>query len=79
MHRKRNRLLLIVASCSLLGVIVGGTISRAESSFCLNAKTPTNDCLNQDPRLKMLEGMSSGLVAGAGAAIGATWNLWKRE
>jgi len=45
----------------------------------LNAKTPTNDCLNQDPRLKMLEGMSSGLVAGAGAAIGATWNLWKRE
>ncbi|MBV8886582.1 MAG: hypothetical protein JO235_21660 [Chroococcidiopsidaceae cyanobacterium CP_BM_RX_35] len=79
MNRQRNRPLLIIAVCSLLGVVVGGTVSRAESIQCLNAKLPTTDCLNQDSLLKTIEGMSSGLIAGAGAAIGATWNLWKQD
>lgn len=39
----------------------------------------TNECLVQNPIVKTLEGMSFGLFAGAGAAIGATWHLWNQE
>ena len=79
MHRKRNRLLLVVVACSLLGVILGGTASYSETVQCLGAKLITSNCLSQEPFLKTLEGMGSGMLAGAGAAIGATWYLWRRE
>ncbi|MBV9387256.1 MAG: hypothetical protein JOZ78_12605 [Chroococcidiopsidaceae cyanobacterium CP_BM_ER_R8_30] len=78
MDRKTKRLLLLVASCSAAGVILGGTASWAQSNHCLQAKTVTDECLTQDPVFKTLQGMSSGLIAGAGAAIGAAWQL-KRE
>ncbi len=75
MDRKTKRLLLLIVSCSATGVILGGTASWAESNQCLQAKTVTSECLTQDPRLKTLEGMSTGLIAGAGAALGAAWQL----
>ncbi|MBE9049502.1 hypothetical protein IQ243_03605 [Nostocales cyanobacterium LEGE 11386] len=74
MDRKTKRLLLLVVSCSLTGVILGGTSSWAESNLCLQAETVTSDCLTQDPINKTIQGMSTGLLAGAGAACGAAWN-----
>ncbi|QLE54130.1 hypothetical protein [Nostoc sp. TCL26-01] len=75
MDRKTKRLLLLIASCSLTGVILGGTASWAESNLCLRADRVTSDCVTQDPIQKTIEGMSTGLVAGAGAALGVAWNL----
>lgn len=75
MDRKTKRLLLLVVSCSVTGVILGGTSSWAESNMCLQASTVTSECLTQSPLQKTIEGMSTGLVAGAGAAFGAAWQL----
>ncbi|MCC5639668.1 hypothetical protein LC593_28355 [Nostoc sp. CHAB 5844] len=75
MDRKTKRLLLLVASCSIAGVILGGTSSWAESNLCLHASQVTSDCLTQDPFEKTIQGMSTGLIAGAGAAFGVAWNI----
>lgn len=75
MGRKTKRLLLLILSCSATGVILGGTASWAQSNQCLQAHTVTNECLTQDPVTKTVEGMSTGLIAGAGAAFGAAWQL----
>lgn len=69
--QKQHRFLILVLACSAAGVILGGTASWAESNQCLQAEIPTDACLTQNPIHKTLEGMSVGLVAGAGAAIGA--------
>lgn len=74
MDRKTKRLLLLVVSCSVAGVILGGTSAWAESNLCLRSSNVTNDCLTQDPIQKTIQGMSTGLVAGAGAAFGVGWN-----
>jgi hypothetical protein len=79
MDRKTKRLLLLVTSCSLAGVIVGGTTSWVESNVCLQASTVTSECLIQDQLTKTINGMSSGLMVGAGAAFGAAWNLRDKE
>ncbi|AHJ28811.1 hypothetical protein PN465_05625 [Nodularia spumigena CS-584] len=75
MDRKTKRLLMLVFSCSLTGVILGGTSSWAESNLCLQSETVTSDCLKQEPIQKTIQGMSTGLVAGVGAAGGAAWNI----
>lgn len=75
MDRKTNRFLLLIVSCSVTGVILGGTASWADSNQCLQANTITNECLTQDPVIKTVQGMSTGLIAGAGAALGAAWHL----
>ncbi|MFM2064951.1 MAG: hypothetical protein RLZZ507_4622 [Cyanobacteriota bacterium] len=75
MDRKTKRLLLLVVSCSLSGVILGGTSSWAESKMCMRADTITSECVTQNPLEKTIQGMSTGLLAGAGAAFGAAWNL----
>jgi len=74
-NRKTRRLLLLVVSCSITGVILGGTASWAESNLCLQDNKVTSDCLTQDPIEKTIQGMSTGLLAGAGAAFGAAWQL----
>jgi hypothetical protein len=79
MDRKTKRLLLLVASCSATGVILGGTTSWAQSTLCLQADKVTNECLTQNPIQKTVEGMSTGLLAGAGAAFGVAWNLRHHE
>ncbi len=79
MDRKTNRLLLLVVSCSVTGVILGGTASWAESNICLQAPQLTNDCLIQSQTEKTIQGMSTGLLAGAGAAFGVAWNLSRQN
>ncbi|HAG83746.1 MAG TPA: hypothetical protein DCL61_22005 [Cyanobacteria bacterium UBA12227] len=79
MDRKLTRLLIFVASCSVVGILLGATSSRAELNSCLEAPTPTSECLIQDPTIKTIEGMSMGLLAGAGAAFGATWQIWQND
>jgi hypothetical protein len=75
MDRKIKRLLLVIVSCSVAGVILGGTASWAESNLCLQDSKITSDCLTQDPTEKTIQGMSTGLLAGVGAACGVVWNL----
>lgn len=75
MGRKTNRLLILIAACSITGVVLGGTTSWAQSNQCLQAKNLTNECLTQNPLHKTIEGMSVGLLAGAGAAVGAAFQL----
>ncbi|HAJ60392.1 MAG TPA: hypothetical protein DCP31_14920 [Cyanobacteria bacterium UBA8543] len=79
MGRNNNRLLILIATCSVAGVILGGTASWAQSTQCLQAKNLTSECLIQDPVTKTIEGMSVGLFAGAGAAAGAVWQLKRQE
>ena len=75
MVRKTQRILLLVVCCSITGVVLGGTAGWAESSLCLEDSRVTSECLTQDPIQKTIQGMSTGLVAGAGAAFGAAWQL----
>jgi hypothetical protein len=75
MDRKVKRLILLIVSCSAAGVILGGTASWAESKQCLKATDVTNECLAQDPVTNTLQGISTGFIAGAGAAIAAAWQL----
>jgi hypothetical protein len=77
-RKKQGSFLLLVVLCSAAGVIVGGTASWAESNQCLQAEVLTEQCLVKDPTSRTFEGMATGLIAGAGAAIGAAWNA-KRE
>lgn len=79
MDRKAKRLSLLVISCSAAGVILGGTASWAESNQCLQASSITSECLTQEPLTKTLQGMSTGLIAGAGAAFGAAWQLRQED
>lgn len=75
MDRKAKRLLLLIVSCSAAGVILGGTASWAESKQCLKAANVTSECLTQDPVMNTLQGVSTGFIAGAGAAVGAAWQI----
>lgn len=75
MDRKITRLLLLIVSCSVSGVVLGGTASWAESNQCLQANTVTSECLTQEPVTKTIQGMSTGLIAGLGAGLGAAWQL----
>ncbi|MBR8840609.1 MAG: hypothetical protein DSM106950_43190 [Stigonema ocellatum SAG 48.90 = DSM 106950] len=79
MDRKTKRLLLLVISCSVTGVILGGTTSWAQSNMCFQGNRVTSECLQQNPITKTIEGMSTGLLAGAGAAFGAAWHLRHEE
>lgn len=79
MDGKTKRFLLLVVSCSAAGVFLGGTASWAESYQCLEASNVTSECLTQDPGVKTLQGMSTGLIAGAGAAFGAAWQILRHE
>ena len=79
MDRKNKRLLLLIVSCSVAGVVLGGTSSWAKSTMCLEATQVTSECITQDPVSKTMQGMSTGLLAGAGAAFGAAWQLRNEE
>lgn len=79
MGRKINRAYLVITLCGILGVIVGGTASRAELNQCQAAEMPADSCLTQDPVTETVEGMGAGLIAGAGAAVGATWQQWRKD
>lgn len=74
MGRKNHRpLTILILACSASGVVLGGTASWAESNTCLQQASPSQECLTKGPVVKTIEGMSFGLVAGVGAALGAAW------
>jgi hypothetical protein len=74
MHRKKQPpVWIVILACSVVGVVLGGTSSWAQSQSCLETDTPSGDCLKKSPLLRTAEGMSVGLVAGMSGAIGATW------
>jgi len=75
MDRKTQRLALLVVSCSAAGVILGGSASWADSNQCWQSNTVTSDCLTQDPVVKTMQGMSTGLIAGVVAAGAAVWQI----
>ena len=79
MDGKTNRFILLIVACSAAGVLVGGTASWAESTQCMKAELPTSNCLMQNPIVETFEGMSVGLIAGAGAAVGATFQMKREE
>lgn len=79
MNMKTGRFCLFIAGCSIAGVILGGTASQAEIRQCLTAELPTHECLTQNPVHETIEGMSFGLIAGLGAALGATWQMWQKD
>ncbi len=79
MNIKLNRFIFVFVACSAAGVVVGGASNWMESHQCLQADTPTVECLTQDPLIKTMQGMGSGLLAGAGAALGVTWQLKQQE
>ncbi len=79
MDGKTKRFLLLVVSCSAAGIVLGGTASWAESYQCLGANNVTSECLTQDTGVKTLQGMSTGLIAGAGAAFGVAWQILQQE
>ncbi len=76
---RKNRFLILIATCSVAGVVLGGTTSWAYSSQCLQARNMTSECLTHDPVAKTFEGMSVGLLAGAGAAVGAALQLRRQD
>ncbi|MDX2097515.1 MAG: hypothetical protein SFW36_07030 [Leptolyngbyaceae cyanobacterium bins.59] len=79
MVRKVNRPLLLLTLCGTMGIFVGGAAAWADSTTCLKAENPTSQCLTQNPTIKVIEGMGTGLLAGAGAAIGVVWQIKQDE
>jgi hypothetical protein len=79
MGRKPKQFLMLIVACSATGVVLGGTASWAESNQCWQAESPTNQCLTQNPIIQTFQGMSTGLIAGAGAAIGAAWQIQQKD
>ncbi|MEQ9670173.1 hypothetical protein [Coleofasciculus sp. G2-EDA-02] len=79
MDRKINRLGVFVVSCSAVGLVLGGTAAQAELNQCLGVATPTDECLLEDPLMNTVEGMGMGLLAGVGASVGATWQIWQNN
>jgi len=73
--RKINRFFLYIVACSTIGVVLGGTASWVESNRCWQAESPSQQCITQDPVWTTIQGMSTGLIAGIGAALGATWQM----
>lgn len=77
-RKKDHSFLIMVLVCSTAGAVLFGTASWAESNSCLQDEALTPECLTKNPATKTLEGVGLGLVAGVGAAVGATWNARRR-
>ncbi|KST62442.1 hypothetical protein [Mastigocoleus testarum] len=75
MDLQTKRLLLLVVSCCVIGIVFGGVISWTQSNTCLQASNITSQCLTQNPIEKIIQGMGTGLGAGAGAAFGIAWQF----
>lgn len=72
---RNKRFFWLVLSCSIAGTTVGGTSNWVESHQCLQSSQPTVQCLSESPGLAVVKGMAIGMLAGAGAAVGAVWQV----
>lgn len=70
--------LTMMIVCSVAGSALGGVSSWVDSDRCLQSPNPTTQCLTQNPIYKTIQGASVGMVAGIGAAVGATWQATRR-
>jgi hypothetical protein len=77
MSKSPYRFWIAIALCGAIGIVFGGAASQAAINQCVDDANP--DCLLQDPWITRLENMSIGLFAGIGAAVGATWQAWRKE
>ncbi|MFB2892426.1 hypothetical protein ACE1CI_05730 [Aerosakkonemataceae cyanobacterium BLCC-F50] len=77
--KKVNRFFLYILACSTVGVVLGGTASWAESNRCWLADSPSKQCITQTPLMSTVQGMSTGLIAGICAGLGATWQMNREE
>lgn len=77
--KKANRFFLYILACSTVGVVLGGTASWAESNRCWLAESPSKQCITQSPILSTIQGMSTGLIAGMCAGLGATWQMNRED
>lgn len=68
----------MISVCSVAGAVLFGTAGWAESNTCLQSEAVTQECLTKSPTTKTLEGMGFGVLAGIGAAIGATWQIKRK-
>lgn len=76
---KNSRHIVFISTCAILGIIVGGITTEIEMNQCLGVPNPTPSCLLQNPTVKRVKGMGFGFLAGAGAASGIAWQIWRKE
>jgi hypothetical protein len=77
--KKANRFFLYILACSTVGVVLGGTASWADSNRCWLDESPTTQCVTQSPIIRTIQGMSTGLIAGMSAGLGATWQMNRED
>jgi hypothetical protein len=68
-----RRLLFIISFCAISGAILNSSTAWAESTNCLQSQNPTLECVKKTPMMSAIEGGVMGIMAGTGAALGATW------
>ena len=51
------------------GILLGGGAARVENQACANLKTPPAHCLTEAPRVRIANGMVSGVFASGGALL----------
>lgn len=79
MGKDPKRFWLVVILCGISGMLMGATTSQATINECLTDSTPSQSCLTQDPNLLKVESVAMGLLAGVGAAFGATWQATQEK
>lgn len=70
---KDYRFLFILTFCAVAGALLNSHAALADNARCNQSDNPTTECMTQSPAMVAVEGALMGVVAGAGAAIGAVW------
>lgn len=68
---KDRRFLFILIFCAVSGAILNGSAGWAQTIQCQQSDWPTAQCVTKPPIMGAIEGGAMGIVAGAGAALGA--------
>lgn len=68
---KDRRFLFILIFCTVSGAILNGSAGWAQTIQCQQSDQATAQCLAKSPVIGAIEGGAMGILAGAGAALGA--------